>query len=473
MTPRRTPIVVVLLAALLVGGLADRLGRHRDRTSVSAGPAMPAPGPPNALSSTWYCAAGSTEAGSPMAGAVVVANPGRRALTATVTAMPSDPAKEPVVKVIDLPSLSSKSIDLRTDASGLGDVGVLVEIDGGEAVVEHSIGGKSTKNVDACSTTSSDHWYFADGSTAKDATLTLALFNPFPEDAIADLNFATDQGRATPADFQGLVVQGRSVRMVDIGEHVRRRESVATTVTVRSGRLVADQVQVRGAVSAGTSLARGAPDLGSTWFFPNGLVSANTGDALTVYNPSGKEAEVEVDVDLDRGSAEPFELTVPPAGTAQLVLAQEARIPKDTSFSLTVRSGNGVPVAVQRTLVTAPPDRSGRSDSVGASRAARRWATAAGTATEDVDEWITVQNVTSHAATVSIRALADGQFINIDGLQNVSIPAHRHQSFRLGDHIKRDELPLVIDATQLVVVERSIYAVKGEGLMGTIAIPTT
>ena len=46
-------------------------------------------------------------------------------------------------------------------------------------------------------------WYFAAGGTAKGATQTLELFNPFGDDAIVDIPFLTDGGVQEPQALQG------------------------------------------------------------------------------------------------------------------------------------------------------------------------------------------------------------------------------------------------------------------------------
>src|SRR6202011_5703649 len=71
-----------------------------------------------------------------------------------------------------------------------------------------------------------------------------SLLNPYPEDAIVDLRFVTEQGVESPAGFQGIVVPARSLLGVDVGTHLRRRARVATTVSARAGRVVAWKTQV-------------------------------------------------------------------------------------------------------------------------------------------------------------------------------------------------------------------------------------
>jgi hypothetical protein len=72
-----------------------------------------------------------------------------------------------------------------------------------------------------------------------------------------------------------------------------------------------------------------------------------------------------------------------------------------------------------------------------------------------------------------VTALAKGQRVGLDGVQDVEVPAGQRRSVRLGDHIKRADLPIVVDATGPVAVERDLYQVKGLSLIMSIGTPLT
>src|SRR5205823_7807524 len=101
---------------------------------------------------------------------------------------------------------------------------------GGGAAVEVAVAGPAGWSATACASSASQRWYLATGSTDRDASLSITLFNPFPDDAIVDLSFGTDQGPTAPAEFQGLIVPARGMLSVNVGDHVRRRLDVSTTV---------------------------------------------------------------------------------------------------------------------------------------------------------------------------------------------------------------------------------------------------
>jgi len=121
------------------------------------------------------------------------------------------------------------------------------------------------------------------------------------------------------------------------------------------------------------------------------------------------------------------------------------------------------PVA-ERAIDAAPPaGRAGFAATMGSTRAAKRWAFASGEADSIWDEWVVVQNPGLRPVRVSFTALAGGQRLAVEGLQDLLLAPGQRGAFRLGDHLKRFDLPLVVTASQPVVVERDLYLVKGLG----------
>ena len=73
-----------------------------------------------------------------------------------------------------------------------------------------------------------------------------------------DLSFTTNEGVERPQQFQGLVVPADGLVAVNLGDHLRRRQFIATTVTARSGRLVAWKTDVVTPPRSGEVRARDA-----------------------------------------------------------------------------------------------------------------------------------------------------------------------------------------------------------------------
>jgi hypothetical protein len=466
--PNRPVALVVIAALLAVGAVADRSGRPRTGPPVALDTASESE-PESALSSTWYCAAGTAGGDAQADGTVVIVNAAASERSGTFTVFPLE--GDHVAVPIKLAPRSR--VDLRYAAVVTSPWAAgLVEVDGGGVVAEQVVSGPAGRDVTPCARDSADAWYFASGSTNRDATMQLAFFNPFPDEAIVDMRFATDDGTRVPSDFQGLVVPPRRIIVRDIGEHVSRRDQIATTVSVRSGRVVAARIQrFAGSGRGGLGLTIGLPAAAPIWHFPDGYIAAGITERFEIYNPSSREAVVELRVDQDGEPIEPFELTIPAQQRLTFLANDQDRIPKGVPHASTVRSLNGVPVVAEISFDSVEPaPRRGYSSSPGATRAAERWLLADGSSTESTDEWIVLQNVGTAAATVSLFAVAQGQRVPIDGLQKLDLAAGSRRSIRVSDHLRRPDLSVLVESTRAIVAGRTLYSVGRPGLSSTIGV---
>lgn len=469
---RRLPAVIVIVALLVVGLVVDRQapasggGAGAGRAAVLA-TAMPSVAPATALSSSWYCPGATAVPGGQADGTVVIANVGARPLDATVTVVPSTGTAKAVPVTV---GPRSRTTVHEADVVQAPQAAVLVELRGGGGAVEQQVDGPSGRDVTPCASTASDHWFFATGSTDKGDSFLLALFNPFPGDAIIDLSFVTGEGPTVPADFQGLVVPARGLRVVDVGEHVRRRPEIATSIVARTGRVVAGRLQTR-TTPAGMTDTLGAPSVGTEWTFPDGLTADAVTERYHVFNPGSREAQVVVDLALDQGDAEPVTLSVPPLSSLDLLANDEPRIPKGVGHAAVVRTTNGAAIVVERTIEAVKPAiRTGLADILGSPRSAARWVLAAGGTGSAQDETVALVNPGDAQVTASFSSLGGPQAA-VPGLDHVEVPAGRRTVVRLGDHLNQEQLSLLVSATGPVVVERDLARVGKPGLAATIGIP--
>ncbi len=468
---RRRAVVLAVLAALLVAaGVADRAARAAPASPHRLSTGMPGASPAASLSSSWFCPGGTADGSGAADVSVVVVNTTGTRATGTLTVVPSDGDPKRVPLAVEP---RSRSVTRLGDVAAAAYDAALVDIDQGGVAVEYTTGSASAIGTAPCASSASTEWHLADGSTQRDDRMLLTLFNPFPDDAIIDLSFATDQGRAAPSEFQGVVVGAGRLAVLDVGEHVRRRADVAVTAAARTGRFVMGRLQVRAGPPAGTSVTLAAPSPAPVWYFPDGLVADGVAERFSLYNPSGREAQVEVSLVLDQGSAEPFDLTVPARDRITLDASGEERIPRGVGHSAIVRSSNGVPVVAEQSLATgSPAPRTGTADELGIREPAARWAFAAGGTSSTVDEWITVLNPSpDRAAKVSVTALAQGQALAVDGASDLDVAAGGRLALRLTDHISRDDLPLTVTANAPVVVVRGIYRSDAPGVAVSAGIP--
>jgi hypothetical protein len=181
---------------------------------------------------------------------------------------------------------------------------------------------------------------------------------------------------------------------------------------------------------------------------------------------------VDVEVTLEKGAAEPFQLTVPAKERITLEESKEPRIPKEDPFVLNVIRRSGPEVVVERTIdAVAPAPRTGFADTIASRRVSRRWFLASGSVSPTVDEWVVVHNPGRSPVRVSFAVLAGGQRLAVDGLQDVALGAGRFAAYRIGDHLQRPQTPMVVDATGPVVVERSTYRNGAIGFSISYGIP--
>jgi hypothetical protein len=236
--------------------------------------------------------------------------------------------------------------------------------------------------------------------------------------------------------------------------------------------MVVDRLQLRGGAAKGISLALAAPSPGDRWFFPEGLVADGVTERYHIYNPTDSEAQVSIELTLEEGAAEPFDLTVPARERLTVVSNEQERVPRNVGHAATVLSLNDVPVVAERSVVAAAPaTRSGAADTMGARHTARQWVLASGAATDTVDEVVVVHNPGPEDAIVSVHGLAGGQLLAIETLQGLSIPAGKRTTIRLTDHVKREALALLVRSETPVVVERGVYLVGAPGLALSAGIP--
>ena len=467
--PRRWTAMAVLAAFVVAAVVVERRIAPEEPRVQTLGVGAPVAAPPGALSSSWFCAGATAEKNGRADGMIWIANANDVAVDAKVTFVPMAGAGEPVVVETSVAPNSRRYLRHQEHVTAPF-AAAMVEVNGGDVAVEHSISGPTGEDHTPCASKASNEWHFADGSTARDATLLFALFNPFPDDAIAELSFTHEEGRATPAAFQGLVVPARGLIIVDAGAQVRRRENVSATVRARSGRLVVDRIQLRSErPKRGAVLTLGAPSRGDLWYFPEGAKAEGVNERVVVYNPGEREALVDVEFTLDEGAIEPFELTVPPGDRAILDVTAEERVPAG-AHAITVRSVDEEGVVAERWIEANGSGRQGLGVTTGSPLTAERWLFAFGATNASNDEWIVVHNPGTTDVTVDVVALASGRLLPIQNLQGLEVPAGRRKPIRLGDHIKRDDLPLLVTASDPVVVERDLYRVGVIGISTSIGV---
>jgi hypothetical protein len=513
--PALVLIPAVIAAMVAIDDGYDRPSPAALDTPLAAQGLGPVAADEAAISSTWFCAGGTAEENGNADHVVRVVNVGPDPLRGTVTAIPSQPetitapAPDPVesaaastttvppttqppttqaptttaparpdevVVPIDVPSGESVEVRLADHIESSFAAG-LVELDGGVAAVEHDVSGPDGADTAPCASQTSPTWYFAAGQTTVDAKEVLTFFNPFPDPAVVDVTFRTDEDLRSPEEFQGLIIPARSVLAREIGSFVTRRAHVSTSVVARSGQLVVDRIMVLdGSVdNQGLDVALGAATPAEVWYSPDGIVSESISERFVVYNPGETRAEVDLTlepIDESIEAIEPFQLTIPPQGFQELVVSDEARIGTaiDNAGADFLRHGtrivslNGVPVVVERTLVgEANTARTGYDISAATPLLTDR-AVIAGAAA-DRPGIVSVQN--RDGATMAVIRLVTPSG---DEVYSIEVPPATTADIDLSEITGGDDV-LMLESSLPVAVERRRRLADGVEIAHTIAPP--
>ena len=463
---------------------------------------IPAQNSVTALASTWFCAGGTADEERFADHVIVLANEHGTETTVEVTvysgvvvaptdASIADAAADPDAPAagdddedagggdVDAASLAPPTREIvtvpprETLRLRLGDIvdapiaSALVEADRGGLAVEHTISSIHGADTKPCVTEGAAEWHFAHGRTSRDARELLVLFNPYPDPAIVDGFFSTDTGTREPLRFDGLVVPANSTLAVDLGDDVTRRDEVATSLRLRSGRVVVDRIVRRNGDEGarGLTLASGNRP-GTTWVFVDGFVDDTTTETYVVYNPTDRTLEAEIELIVDNpernGVPERIGVTLPPQSHEVIDLGAGGLVPPDVGHAAIASSLNGVGFVVERVLESTGQTRRGISVVSGSPVVANNWVLAGGEASDVIDEWLYVLNPNPSAiARVDVFTVAGGQLVPVDGLQGFEI-SPRSRLARSLNEFTRGERTVVIRSSEPVVVERGLYSVDPE-----------
>lgn len=464
----RRVMTVVVFVGLVVAAVAVDRGTDIRRPTLPAAEPMPALALSEATrSTTWYCAEGTAVDTGRADETVIVANPGVSPIEAVFTVYPGL-GQDPARKAVTIGGRGHVRVRIA-DIVRTGDPGVTVEITGGEAVVDHELAGPGDFAVAPCASRASRNWYFPTGTTAKDTRQYLAIFNPFGDDAVVDLAFATPEGMQRPAALRSLVIPAHSRSTIRVHANVRRQAQVGTILTARTGRVVAEQSSLfEGGGRRGLTVLLGATGTADTWTFAEGILAPGVHEEIAVFNPSVEAVEASVEVHLDGDRVmEPEMISVPPR--AVVLVDANKRVPEGVGHFVVVRSsGDQRVVAAQSIFSGAPAPNVGATMMLGATEPASRWFFPDGRSDSVRDEWIVMANPGKRPARVSIAVLAGGQLLTPEGLGALTIAPGKRGNFRLGNSLQRSETPVVVTSDVPVFVTRGLY---GRGVSIAWGIP--
>ena len=487
-TPARDPrrLATLLIIAGCIGAAAV-LGLSGNDTAPtgnagSATAAIPTVAQPDAVSTSWYCAEGTGAPDGRADETILIGNQGADDARAVVTVMPGG-QRNPESRRVSVPRGAQVRVPVSSvvqaaeqpDESGMiVGPGVVVEVFGGRSVVEHEIDGDGDTAVGPCAREAGRDWFFAAGTTERGAEMDAALFNPFPDDAIVDLTFATDAGFIAPADLQAVVVPRRTRLTVPISNFVRRQAQVGLHVHVRTGRVVAEQSLVfttDNETRRGLTLSLGAPTPASSWTLPGVIPGDGASHTVLIANFEPAATEVEITPRFeDQSTAKPQPLPV--GGRSVAVFDVSTLAGPSSSLGLDVRTTRPSSVVVEELAWWGPPAAATGSATMLASPVgASAWTFAVGPPTPEVEAVISVVNPGRSRATVTLEAYPPGGGDAPRNVGDLTVAAGRQGRFDLGDAgVAPDQLVIVRSRVPVVAVRR-ILGPPGASLALGVASP--
>jgi Family of unknown function (DUF5719) len=482
--PRRLPALLVVAGCIAAAAAFGVRGNDTSPAGSTGGTvaAIPTVAEPDAVSTSWYCAEGTGAPGGRADETILIANQGADDARAVVTVMPGgqNNAESRRVDVprgaqVRVPVSSVAQTAEQTDESGMiVGPGVVVEVFGGRSVVEHEIDGEADTAVGPCARQAGRDWYFAAGTTERGAEQNAALFNPFPDDAIVDLTFATDAGFLAPADLQAVVVPRHTRLTVPIGNFVRRQAQVGVHVHVRTGRIVAEQSLVFTAdneTRRGLTLSLGAPSPEPSWSLPGVMPGEGASHVVLVANFDTAATEVEITPRFeDQSTARPQ--AVPVGGRSVGVFDAAAFAGSGSPVGMDVRTTRPSAVVVEELAWWGPPAAgTGSATTLASPVPAPAWTFVVGRPTPEAEGTISVVNPGRSRATVTLQAYAPGGGDAPRDVGELALPAGRQGRFDLGAAgVEPDQVVLVRSSIPVVAVRR-ILGPSGASLALGVASP--
>jgi len=463
-------LVLLVLAGLLAAAIAlnqqtPEVASTRVDTGALAGAVVP---PADALSTAWYCPAGTAGGGGVADEWIDIANLSPSRIRASITVYPGG-EDEPGTRDVELDGYQRVSVRVA-QVLETPNPGVVVEVFGGPAIVEHELRGATDLAMGPCAHEPSRRWYFAAGDTAKGAVQQLELLNPFGDDAVVDITFVTDGGVQEPTDLQGFVVGRHSKVVVPVQDLVPRQARVATQIVARTGRIVAEQTRTFDGTDGrvGLAVSLGSSDTRREWTVPFGDAGTGTTSTLAIANFGVVPAQVEVSVLLpSEGVLAPETVDVPSRSIVHV--DPGARVPAGSGYGAIVRALGSTPVVAAGFLANASgTDQPGAAEGVGAPETAQKWAFAGSPLR--TSSRITVVSRSTRPVTVELRAYVDGDPNSPHSAPAAVVQPGKQVQFDLDALGITPDQVLVVGADGPIVAGREVY---GGGVSLATGVPWT
>jgi hypothetical protein len=470
---KRAIVFVVLLVVAAALGVGARRTAATGTPSFGArppvGPAVLPP--PTSVAVSWFCPVITSTADH--AGGIAVLNPTDTEASVRVHVVPAK--GEGSITTVTLPARSTTTTAIAAPPATndvLGFAAATIDVTERQLVVEAISWTPQGRTSAPCTTVTSNQWFAAEGATTKDASYALALYNPFPGDAVVDLEFVSEEGRT---EQQGVTVAGHALRIFDVGDRgSRRKTSVAVAARVTVGRLVVGRSLRFDGTSDRTGMIVGviSPTLDQTTWFADGTKGTGIGERVDLWNPGEATTEVSVTVfgDGDATTLDPITVTVAPHTRKDVNLSANGALGSGP-HRIELQSVNGVGYVGELVIdSSAKAGAAGVSAIFGNPSGAYQWWLADGATDAGKAMALVVANVSGAPVHVSPTEITIGGQVPLGQPGGFDIGVGQAITVDLtAAQPSRTSLPVVVDANGPVVVER-VRSVGGAGLDRSLAV---
>lgn len=453
-------LTVVLPLGLFLAALRVRAEPHTTPLFATVdAPTMPRVPYEGFATTTWFCP-GVPVSGRGQGGTVTVANPLDTPLLGRVSAYTDVADTAAVTREFSVQPRAVAEIDIGELQPDGSYVSALVELSGGGGLVEQTALHADGDAVTPCANSTSSTWYFADNYTLGTSKEDIVVTNPYPDDAILDISFASANGTRAPDALQGMPVRPYSVVVIN-QESLAKDEAVyAVSVVASRGRVMAARAQAYADQRRGFTLSLGAPAASNEWWFAGGWKDGTNFERFSLYNPSEDDIQVQpVFLGVqDETFANATDIVEIPAGRVVSFTLDDAPSLPAGRHGVSFTSMEGVPFVVEMAVTKREGTGSVTTVVLGVEQAFvnpgfYRWSMAVGTEVP-LEEGLLVMNLSFNGATITVSALGPGGEVPVPGLEAVNVGAGAITALSIPDDPGSLGRPLVVVADQPIIVQR-------------------
>lgn len=312
-----------------------------------------------------------------------------------------------------------------------------------------------------CSKVASPEWHFAEGSSALGFDQRLAIYNPFPDEAVVSVSLYTPKGEQGNANLaEGRAVPAGQTIEIELNEFIRQQRFVGMSVRANRGRVIAWRVMTVNGEDRpeGSQFTLGATSPAETWHFPEGALEEGVDERISLLNPTAEEAIATVSLSTATESVQPpqlVEVVVPPHSLLPLPLRDYVGGPQRNlgGAGVVVRTTSGSVVA-ERTVYYETGLLSGVASEVGLVQPSAQWFVGPAVDKPSTDS-VVLLNAGAEEATVSLSLLtADGPPQEPAPLQNLSVKGGTRLKLPIGEWTRGKSVSVHVTSDRDIVVER-------------------